>query len=892
MGEKKKFVIKIKRPVNLVDENEKLDKDQIDKKKIDKDEIDNEKINPKMIDDKNKEDKVKTAKIKVDKETGYEKTKNDGINGKIKIKIKDKKTEEEKFENKKSEDNKIDMKNTEDKKVSKNEEFNFEIKSTGKKSKKSQEKSEEETFSMQYQMPYLDFVDLISQRLSLKRNQVENTVKLLDDENTVPFIARYRKEMTGSLDEVQIRAIEKQINYERNLYQRKTEVLSSILSQGKLTEELEKKILSSEKLSEVEELYLPYKPKRKTRAAKAIEKGLAPLAEMIKKNLNPEVAAKDFINSEKGVANVEEALAGAMDIIAEEFAEFFEVRNLLRQTIIDTGSFEVKKKNPQEKDEFDMYKDYKEPVKTIKNHRILAINRGETKDKLSVKVTIDDEFAFKSTYNLFVNKNQYFDNKWLNLACEDGYKRLLLPSIISDIRQNLTEKAEKEAITVFAKNLFNLLLTPPLKNRRILAIDPGIRTGSKVAALDEFGNYLDDTKIYQEDEEQAIETLEKLVKKYKIELIAIGNGTASRDVEKLVAKAIKEKDLKCKFLIVPETGASVYSASDVAREEFPELDVTVRGAISIGRRVLDPLTEYVKIDPKSLGVGQYQHDVNQRELSKTLDEIVEDAVNKVGVFLNTASVPLLKHVSGISERVAKNIVDYRLKHGPFKSRFDLLKVPGVGEKVFTQAAGFLRIPESPNKLDNSWIHPESYPIAEELLKIMESGKELKEEIALEIAEKYGKSKETIHDILEDFKKPGRDPREDIEAPILKADVLTIEDLKEGMVLKGTVRNVTDFGAFVDIGIKNDGLVHISELSDSFVGDPLNVVQVGQIVEVRVIEIDKERGRVSLSMKKESAKSQVGSFSKNSKINIENKDQRPYKQVQQRGATFGDLFKNK
>lgn len=848
MSEKKKFVIKIKKPIKLEVEND-------NKTKVnDEFETNNESLNEKKEeinenqDINNDEKKERKIKIKLKKEDSVE--------------IIEK-----------------------------------------PKTKKSKKAEEEEIPSVQYQMPYVDFIEKIADKLQLKRYQVENTVKLLDDENTVPFIARYRKEMTGSLDEVLIRAIEKQINYERNLFSRKAEVLSSILSQGKLTQELEKKILSSEKLSEVEELYLPYKPKRKTRAAKAIEKGLAPLAEIIKKNDNIELKAKDFINAEVGVNNIEEAIAGAMDIIAEEFTEFFEVRNLLRQIVIDTGIFEIKKKDPNEKDEFDMYNDYKEPVKSIKNHRILAINRGENKDKLIVKVTIDEDFSFNEVYSLFISKSQSVDNKWLKDACLDGFRRLLYPSIVSDIRQTLTEKAEKEAITVFAKNLYNLLLSPPLKNRRILAIDPGIRTGSKIAILNEFGDYLDDTKIYQEEEEESIDTLEKLVKKYKIELIAIGNGTASRDVEKLVAKTISERNLKCKFLIVPETGASVYSASEVARMEFPDLDVTVRGAISIGRRVLDPLTEYVKIDPKSLGVGQYQHDVNQKELAKTLDEVVEDAVNKVGVFLNTASVQLLKHVSGISERTAKNIVEYRQKNGPFKSRFDLLKVPGVGEKVFTQAAGFLRIPESENKLDNSWIHPESYPIAEELLKIIESGKELKQEVAIEIAKKYGKSKETIDDILEDFKKPGRDPREDIDPPILKDDVLTIDDLKEGMVLKGTIRNVTDFGAFVDIGIKNDGLVHISEISDSFVEDPLSVVHVGQIVEVRVIDIDKERGRVSLSMKKEPSKtpSMAANTVKSDKASKQNlgdkssydkKENKSFRSNQtQKNTTFGDLFKN-
>ncbi|HQQ18736.1 MAG TPA: Tex family protein [Exilispira sp.] len=726
---------------------------------------------------------------------------------------------------------------------------NNEIKT--KSRKKSDTDKDEEVSDLQYDLLEPDYATVIAERLNIRREQVSNTVKLLDDENTVPFIARYRKEMTGSLDEVQIRQIEKMITYDRNLYERKKEVLSSILSQGKLTKELEIKILESNKISEVEELYLPYKPKKKTRAAKAIEKGLAPLADILKKSKNPELQAINFVNPEKGVNNEQEALSGAMDIIAEEFAEFFEVRNLLRSMIMETGIFEVKKKDPEEVDEFDMYKSYSEPVKTIKNHRILAINRGESKDKLIVKITVDEELSFNACYKLFVEKNECIENDFLKDACLDGYKRLLFNSIVNDIRQQLTSQAEKEAIEIFAKNLYNLLLTPPLKNRRVLAIDPGIRTGSKIAVLDEFGNFLDETKIYQEDEENAIETLAKLVNKYRVELIAIGNGTASRDVEKLVAKAISEKELKCKFLLVPETGASVYSASDVAREEFPDLDVTVRGAISIGRRVLDPLTEYVKIDPKSLGVGQYQHDVNQKELVKTLDEVVEDAVNKVGVFLNTASIQLLSHVSGISSRVAKSIVEYRKEHGPFKNRFDLLKVPGVGEKVFTQAAGFLRIPESSNKLDNSWIHPESYPIAEELLKIIESGQQLTSDLAIKIAEKYGKSKETVDDILEDFKKPGRDPRENIDESFLKDDILSIEDLQVGMILKGTVRNVTDFGAFVDIGIKNDGLVHISELSDKFISDPHSVVHVGQIVEVKVIEIDKIRGRVSLSMKKQS-----------------------------------------
>lgn len=689
---------------------------------------------------------------------------------------------------------------------------------------------------------------IIAEELNLKVNNVKNTINLLNNDNTIPFIARYRKELTGSLDEVVIREIDRRYKYLKSLYQRKKEVLSSILTQGKLSEELERKILEADKLSVVEELYLPYKPKKKTKGVIAKELGLEPLALKIKKEKDPFIYAKDFINPEKGIKTEEDAIKFASYIIMEDFSNNFEVRNLLKNIMYNEGEFNVKKKNPEEIDEFDMYKDYKEPVKNIKNHRILAINRGENKEKLTVKIVIDEEKAFEECYNLFLSKEECVNNKYLKEACEEGFKKSLYSSIENIVRNELTERAEKEAIDVFSKNLENLLMTPPLKNRNILAIDPGIRTGSKIAILNSYGDFIDKSIIYQEEEEKSIETITLLVKKYDIDLIAIGNGTASREVEAVVAKAIRENNLNCKYIIVAETGASVYSASDIAREEFPDLDVTIRGAISIGRRVLDPLSEFVKIDPKSLGVGQYQHDVNQKTLSEKLDEVVETCVNKVGVLLNTASSSLLRYVSGISFNLAKAIVEWRKKNGPFKSREDLLKVPGFGIKTFEQAAGFLRIPESKNFLDNSWVHPESYQIALDIIKLQKDNIELTDKIKLEIANKYGKGIETINDIIEDLKKPGRDPREDIEPPILKEDITNIEHLKIGMKLKGTVRNVTKFGAFVDIGLKNDALVHISEICNEFVDDPLTKIHVGQIVDVVVIDIDKERGRVSLSMK--------------------------------------------
>ncbi len=745
----------------------------------------------------------------------------------------------------------------------------------------------------EYNLPEPDYAAVVAKELGITTRQTTNVINLLDDDNTIPFISRYRKEQTGSLDEVAIRDIDKKTQYLRSLTKRKKEILSSILTQDKLTPELEKKILKSDKISEIEELYLPYKPKKKTKGIIAKEFGLEPLAIIIKTEDNAEAKAEQFIDTEKGIDNVETAITHASYIIAEEFAENFEVRKHLRQYIKNYGEYHIKKKT-EEKDEFDMYKDYEEPVNSIKNHRILAINRGEKKGILSVKTNVDNDEAFAEVYKLFLNKNQYNDNKIHEEACRDGFKRLLFKSIEKDIRSELTKKAELEAIDVFSQNLYDLLMTPPLKNQNIMAIDPGIRTGSKVVILNRFGNYVTTDLVYQLKEDDTKRTIAKYVKKYEINLIAIGNGTACRDVEKVVAAAITQYSLDCKYLLVAETGASIYSASDVAREEFPDLDVTVRGAISIGRRVLDPLSEFVKIDPKSLGVGQYQHDVNQRELSGKLDEVVEQSVNQVGVVVNTASSQLLKYVSGLSTRAAKSIVKYRLKNGPYKSRKDLLSVPGFGKKTFEQAAGFLRVPESNNFLDNSWVHPESYEIAEELRKIQDKGKNLDNKLKLQIAKQYGKGIETIDDILEDLKKPGRDPREDIEKPILRDDILTIQDLKTGMQLKGTVRNVTKFGAFVDIGLKNEGLVHISEIADEYVEDPLSKVHVGQIVDVTVIDIDTDRKRVGLSMRSDANASDRKTTTKKKSKSTPKKsasNNRPRNTQKDDKQTLGDLFKN-
>ena len=718
-----------------------------------------------------------------------------------------------------------------------------------------------------------DFYQLIAQELKLRAIQVAHTVELLDDGNTVPFIARYRKEATGKLDEEQIRAIEDRIKYLRMLEERKAAILKSIADQGKLTPELQQKIEAAMKLQEVEDLYLPYKPKKRTRATVARERGLEPLAQLI---LNQEIEsgdplthARQFVDPEKEVETPEDALAGARDIVAEIISDDAEVRKAVRELTRRTGILVSKAKHPEEQSDFEMYYDFSEPVRTIVPHRILAINRGEREKVLSVSVEVDGEQMVEKIRQRYIrNPNSIFTSE-LDAAIKDSYKRLIAPSIEREIRNELTEKADAHAITVFSRNLKSLLLQPPVRDRIIMGIDPGFRTGCKVAVIDETGKYLEGDTIFphppQNNVFEAKTLLRRLIDKYSVDIIAIGNGTASRETEALVAgliHEIKESDPSRElfYVIVNEAGASVYSASKVAKEEFPELEASMRGNISIARRLLDPLAELVKIDPKHIGVGLYQHDVNQKQLGEALHNVVESAVNQVGVDLNTASASLLRYVSGLTARTAENIVKYRDSHGKFRRREQLREVTGVGDIAYQQAAGFLRIPDGDNPLDNTGIHPESYQATQKLLELFEAGSEssawrkIPEMIRqrklslVDIAEKIGVGEPTLEDILKDLEKPGRDPRDEMPKPIFKSDVLKIEDLRPGMVLKGTVRNVVDFGAFVDIGVKRDGLVHVSEMADRYVKNPHKIVSVGDVITVKVIAVDVERGRVQLSMK--------------------------------------------
>ncbi|NLY84929.1 MAG: RNA-binding transcriptional accessory protein [Tissierellia bacterium] len=696
----------------------------------------------------------------------------------------------------------------------------------------------------------MDILKVLAAEFNLKPYQVKNTVELLDEGNTIPFIARYRKEQTGELQDFVIRELSNRLNYLRNLEARKEEVIRLIDEQGKLTEELREEILASETLQRVEDLYRPYRPKRRTRATVAKEKGLEPLAEIIfNQSLDGEEfesAVLSFVDEEKGVNNEEEALEGAMDIIAEMVSDDADNREILKKILYDKGMVVVEAVDKEEKSVYEMYYDYKEPVKTIANHRVLAINRGEKEKKLRVSISIDTDLV-----ELLIHKTVKDKDKdtsiYIERAIEDGFKRLLFPSLEREIRNSLTERAEEEAIKVFALNLKPLLMQPPIKGKTVMGIDPGYRTGCKVAVIDETGKLLDYTTVYPTEPQNQIEEtkaeLKGLIERHSVDIIAIGNGTASRETELVVAEMIKELNREVSYIIVSEAGASIYSASEVGMEEFPDLDVSIRGAISIGRRLQDPLAELVKIDPKHIGVGQYQHDLNQGKLDEALRGVVEDCVNTVGVDLNTASPSLLKYVSGISTRVANSLVKYREENGKFTNRKDLLKVKGLGEKTFIQCAGFLRIPDGDNPLDNTAVHPESYEVAEKLLEIDYTKEDLKT-----ISEKLGVGLPTLQDIIKELEKPGRDPRDELPKPILRQDVLKMEDLKKDMVLKGTVRNVVDFGAFVDIGVKTDGLVHISQLSNKYIKHPKEVVQVGDIVEVRVLDIDMERGRISLSMK--------------------------------------------
>ena len=709
---------------------------------------------------------------------------------------------------------------------------------------------------------------VIAQELGVKEFQVQNTIKLIDDGNTIPFIARYRKEATGGLSDEVLRNLNDRLTYLRNLNKRKEEISKSIEEQGKMTDELKIQIENAIILSEVEDIYRPYKQKKRTRASIAKEKGLEPLATIIYLQVDKRPVweiAKEFINEEKGVNNEEEALTGAKDIIAENISDVAEYRKRIKQMCYREGLIKTKATNDEEKSSYEMYYDFSEKINRIPSHRILAINRGEKEDFLKVKLEKPEDTIINYIENDIIKGNTEFTDI-LKETINDSFKRLIEPSIDREIRSDLTEKAEEQAIKVFGKNAKQLLLGSPIKGQTVMGFDPAYRTGCKIAVIDETGKVLDTATIYptapQNDVENSKKTLLDLIKKDNINIIAIGNGTASRESEQFVSDLIKEASKDVNYAIVSEAGASVYSASKLATEEYPDINVSIRGAISIARRLQDPLAELVKIDPKSIGVGQYQHDVNQKRLSESLSGVVEDSVNSVGVDVNTATPSLLTYVSGLNNSISKNIVKYRDENGKFKNRKELLKVAKLGKSAYEQCAGFIRIYDGDNPLEVTAVHPESYEIAENLLKEIgckkqdlrdkEGLKTIKEKLAniniKETSKKLNTSEITLKDIIEELSKPGRDPREDMPKQILRSDVLKFEDLKEGMVLNGTVRNVIDFGAFVDIGVKHDGLVHISEMSNNYVKNPSEIVSVGDIVKVKVIGIDNEKQKVKLSMK--------------------------------------------
>lgn len=713
-----------------------------------------------------------------------------------------------------------------------------------------------------------NIIEQLALELGLKKNQVKNAVELIDNGNTIPFIARYRKEVTGNLDDEKLRNLDDRLKYLRNLENRKEEIIRLIDEQGNLTKELESKINSSTILTELEDIYRPFKPKKRTRATQAKEKGLEPLAKIIlKQNIkddNIEKIASEYINIEKGVLNFKDAIDGACDIIAEDISDNSEYRKMIRKISYVTGKLFSLAANEDEKSTYDMYYNFSENINKMPSHRTLAINRGEKEGFLKVKLEVNEEEIFEYLEKQIIKKESIFTDI-LKETIKEAYKRLIKPSIEREIRSEKFEEASEQAIKVFGVNVKNLLMAAPLKDMVIMGFDPAYRTGCKIAIIDVTGKLLDYTTIYptmpQNDITGATKTLLELIEKHNVDMIAIGNGTASRESEKFVADIIKKAKRKVYYTIVSEAGASVYSASKLATKEYPDINVSIRGAISIARRLQDPMAELVKIDPKSIGVGQYQHDVNQKRLDESLTGVVEDAVNKVGVDLNTATPSLLSYVSGVNLKLSENIVKYREENGKFTSRKELLKVPKLGKAAFVQCAGFLKVPESNNILDNTMVHPESYDITEKLLEslgynVKEITKEDLEDLKVKlenidvekIAEKLDVGLPTIIDIISELKKPGRDPRDEMPKPILKSDVLKIEDLEVGMVLTGTVRNVIDFGAFVDIGIKNDGLVHISNLSDKYVRNPMEEVSVGDIVKVKVIGIDLEKGKVSLSMK--------------------------------------------
>lgn len=706
---------------------------------------------------------------------------------------------------------------------------------------------------------------IIANELSVKLWQVDAAIKLIDEGNTIPFIARYRKPVTGELNDEQLRTLDERLKYLRNLEEKKKTVVDSITEQGKMTDEIMSKIAMAETIVAVDDIYRPFRPKRKTRATEAKAKGLEPLADIFlkqEKNKDPEEEAKAFVNEEKGVANVAEAIQGAKDIIAEIVSDNDEFRKAIRNTVVKHGLIVSDTKNPEEKTPYENYYDYSEGVNKIPGHRILAINRGEKEKVLNVKIEMPEENIIASLDKVIIKGESQF-KPLLKEAIEDGFKRLIKPAIEREIRSQLTEKAEDGAITVFGQNLKQLLMQPPIAGRNVLGWDPAFRTGCKLAVVDNTGKVLYTTVIFPTAPQNKVTESKKIVldiiKKYNVSLISLGNGTASRESEAVIVDIIKECPTKVEYIIVNEAGASVYSASKLATEEFPNFDVGQRSATSMARRLQDPLAELVKIEPKAIGVGQYQHDMNQKKLDEALSNIVEDCVNNVGVDLNTASAPLLEYVSGISKTIAKNIVEYREENGQFQSRKDLLSVAKLGPKAFEQCAGFMRIREGKEPLDYTSVHPESYSSAKKLLKkygfttkdILGGNIHLTDEIkeVKEVAEEIGTDPITLRDMIKELEKPGRDPREEMPKPVLKSDVLDFDDLKEGMELKGTVRNVIDFGAFVDIGVHQDGLVHISEMSNKFIKHPLDVVSVGDVVDVRVLSVDKERKRIQLSMKK-------------------------------------------
>ncbi|WP_026478973.1 Tex family protein [Alkaliphilus transvaalensis] len=725
----------------------------------------------------------------------------------------------------------------------------------------------------------MKIINQLSKEFNIKANQIQQTISLIDEGNTIPFIARYRKEMTGGLSDEILRDLYDRLTYLRNLEARKEEVIRLIEEQGKLTEELKQEILEASVLQKIEDLYRPYKQKRRTRATVAKEKGLEPLAElMLKQDIlegSIEELAAPFINEELEVNTIEDAINGAMDIIAEVISDDAEYREKIRDLNMQKGTINSTAVDPEEKTVYEMYYDFNEGVNKIANHRILAVNRGEKEKKLKIKLISPDEEILLYLSKKIITNEKAITTTALQEAIEDSYKRLIAPSIEREIRNILTERAEEEAIKVFGKNTKPLLLIPPVKDVRVLAIDPSYRTGCKLAVLDETGKLLHYTTIYpnapQNKVEEAKKVMKELIDQYDIDIIPIGNGTASRETEFLVAEMLKEIEKTVYYTIVSEAGASVYSASKLATEEYPDIDVSIRGAISIGRRLQDPLAELVKIDPKSIGVGQYQHDLNQSKLGETLKNVVEDCVNTVGVDLNTATPSLLQYVAGISSTVAKNVVQFREENGKFVDRSQLKKVKRLGPKVYEQCAGFLRISNGKNPLDNTSVHPESYDttmrlveklgynkedikkgelrnIEERILKYNEGLALRLEDQLKNLAEELEVGLPTLKDIVQEIKKPGRDPREEMPKPIFRSDVLKMEDLQLDMIMTGTVRNVVDFGAFVDIGVKQDGLVHISELTNKFVKNPMDVVSVGDEVQVKIIGLDIERGKISLSMK--------------------------------------------